>query len=92
MDLINKDDNCWRCEFPKKSLILLEGYRKDGHAKNFYICQECLIKAVLMVRPMPFGDDYIKSLLGQASRKRQGNINGEKIDAFIDWLKPFFGK
>lgn len=64
-----------------------------------YYCAECLIKAVLMVRPISFPKNIISplSLITHEEYKRLIDLNRPTIarqvlqnyDAFIEWLSPF---
>ena len=56
-----------------------------------YYCAECLIKAVLMVRPMPVCNQEMAYLLKVKLYADKGEDlrNNIKYENFINWLKPF---
>jgi hypothetical protein len=75
----DKFNQCDECE--KFNVALIEF--NQGIYGYSQICQDCLIKAIKTVRPIPENTKYLKYMFNK-------NAFEEKtMHEFIDWLEPF---
>lgn len=74
--------HCAECGLSIKRLVTLND--------NDY-CESCLIKAVLMVRPIAWHKGLINGILDNKLETTKYLSDGKAIDLvkFIEWLKPF---
>lgn len=87
MELIKTKYICKGCEEPNELQVSFDTFGVG----NCHLCQSCLIKALLMIRPIKFDNQsmlyWIKVKLHQDQYNRLGeNIQFEK---FINWIEPF---
>jgi hypothetical protein len=91
MELVNQSDYyCNQCE--KHATECGNNFIKFNDNLNktknkLHVCADCLIEAVLMIRPIEFDKDFIKLFLETLQENDKGLFSS--VGKFSVWLKPF---
>lgn len=81
---------CLHCEL-NVDVVDIENNDINGYVCNAFVCEKCLVEALLIIKPVDFDKEEIAFVLEMIVNERL-HVGGKlkpEFQKFVEWIKPF---